>query len=399
MGWKIVICAVFLFASVIAGDDVAGLLSLKYIVCFTTIPPRFRHIHQTIQSWLQQSIPPQTILIFVPAAYKRFRRKEKLIGYISHATHLADVLKTTLPTEMAKGRIEVVETRADWGPATKFLGSLLYQQRLSVLVTLRIDVDYWMYCDDDVQYREDVARYYSQQIDLVSEHHMSLHAQRVDTTGLPATKPTDGFQKDGRYDSLGYTLFAAEKRLHFSLSHEISARHVSHIQGVDSYLVPSSAFGILTRSTVQTAVVGAVDSDNLLNVNGETKEPRASPLSNVTNIVRIVEHYHTHICPESYYQDDYMVSFLLNLAGVDMLSIRDPCAYGLITAAQLATTPVENDLDICKSGLNLVVPIPGVTKEHNQMHLKEEVFVRESITQRCLMDTANDAYKAIYTGD
>jgi hypothetical protein len=313
---------------------------------------------------------------------------------LSHANQLTEILRSTFPAEIGSGQLEVIETVTDWGPVTKFIGSLLYQEHLLKVRGRSFDIDYWMYCDDDVQYREDVVRYYAQQINLRTEHQISHSTELVDEVGTSDAGSENAFQ---RYDSNGYTLFAAEKRLHFSLSHESSSRHVSHIQGVDSYLIPTSAFGInVKQSQVHTADTSDIGPDILLTTTEEYSQARTSPLSNVTNIVHIVEHYHARICPEAYYQDDYMVSFLLNLAGTDMVSIRNPCAHGLVTPAQLATTPVGNDLDICRSGLNLVAPIVGVTKENYQMHLKEEVFVRESITQQCLMDTAEDAYRAMH---
>jgi hypothetical protein len=390
----------FIVLSVLISASVIGSavdpLGLRYAVSFTTIPPRSKHIHHTVRSWLQQSIPPQKIIVFVPAVYKRFRPKAKQDTEQSRAAapaELTNILYAAFPTEIDSRLIEIITLTADWGPMTKFIGSLAYQQfeflsGPNPILTL----DYWMFCDDDVRYREDVARYYAQQIELISQQRVLSRTQRAEDAATEASPSIEGPPVDPRYHSLGYTLFAAEKRLHFSLSHESSDREVSHIQGVDSYLIPISAFDIPESDA------SSIGANGLLTTKGGTVLPGKRALANVTNMARIVEHYYTSICPDSFYQDDYMVSFLLNLAGIDMLSIRNPCAYGLITPAQAATTLDENGVDVCKSGLNLVGPIPGVTKEHFQMHLKEEVFRRETITQRCLMETANDAYIAMLEG-
>ena len=42
------------------------------VVHFTTIPPRFPYLQYTIQSWLNQSIPVDKIVISIRENYKHF---------------------------------------------------------------------------------------------------------------------------------------------------------------------------------------------------------------------------------------------------------------------------------------------------------------------------------------
>jgi hypothetical protein len=401
----------------------------------TTIPPRFPFVRQVVQSWVEQSIKPVAVLIFVPQFYKRFRRKAVGDNTMSHAEQLRELLSQAHLNQVA----HVHEMITDWGPLTKFIGCLHYHHGHFGLEPA-LAIDYWMFGDDDVRYLPDTARYYFNSV--------QIYQAREATAQHLSDAAKNSMNDKEVYHSTGYTLFSAETRLRYQLKHELQPRHVTHIQGVDTYIIPSSVFSIpVSASGTRSTAVYSV-------------------LWNVSNIERIVHHYHTYVCPESFYQDDYMVSFLLDLAGVRMVSIRNPCEVGhdlsdvnritrhnevvsveygsglpdplgttstitsartnvdgsllindadtehlshtptaspsiptaTVTATGVGTTELalQERPNICMTGVHMVESIANLTTGYFQMHLHDKVFERETATQQCLMDTANDAYENLY---
>ena len=82
----------------------------KIIICMTTIPSRINLIEPILKSLLNQCVKPDKIYINVPYKYKRF--KEKLI-------------EPSFIKEKFKDKVELFYLDNDYGPATKFIGSLL----------------------------------------------------------------------------------------------------------------------------------------------------------------------------------------------------------------------------------------------------------------------------------
>ena len=357
---------------------VAAEVRREYCVVLTSIPPRFDQIHVTVESWLRQTFPPKKILIVIPTRYRRFRRKSGERAWKTNIEELETALRSAnYNKQLADGVLEIYETATDFGPLTKFIGSLQYQIEHTHMKS-GFWVDYWMYCDDDMKYRPQLAQYYMQQIDNYANKNSKNDQLEMDNVLLSASESELMYNEIGiakPYHSMAYTLFSSEQRLHFQLAHEHSPRHITHIQGVDTYMIPTEALGILDLPTekVMTQRTGE-DSINI------------RPLSDVLNVERLVQQYHSTVCPESYYQDDYVVSFLLNLAGINVTSIQNPCKV-------LGLNPHD---DLCKKGVNMVESIEGLTKSHFQMHLNEDVFRREHVTQHCLMNTADVAYRILH---
>jgi hypothetical protein len=290
-------------------------------------------------------------------------------------------------------RVQVVAVDVVWGPITKFIGSMQHQ---AVLSNNGVFISHWLYCDDDVFYLPTLALQYQDAL-------ASLPS--------PVTDP--------RYHNVGYTMFAAEARLQFQLTQEATPRYVSHVQGVDTYIIPSGALAELfqhgSSTPHATNTDGQIQGEPVLSRNSCSVAPRI----NITSIEQLVRHYHSTLCPESFYQDDYVVSLLLDLAGIKMISLRQSgvacCKEGRAASVSdgMGSAICRSGEDSCnrlyyeaildtadksqnqECGCDMHESVPGVTKRHFQMHMKEEVFVRESITQRCLMDTANDAYRVL----
>jgi hypothetical protein len=372
---------VALIVSISTGGTVSR--SISYAVSLTTIPPRFNYVHNTIRSWLHQTVSPTKVVIFVPNRYKRFRKKVSS----NDVTPYHEQLRASLMMNgVADDRVQVVAVDEDWGPITKFIGSMHHQ---AVLSNNGVFISHWLYSDDDVFYLPTLALQYQDAL-------ASLPS--------PVTDP--------RYHNVGYTMFATESRLQFQLTQEATPRHVSHIQGVDTYIIPSGALAELfqhgSSTPHATNTDGHMQGEPVLSRNSCSVAPRI----NITSIEQVVRHYHSTLCPESFYQDDYVVSLLLDLVGIRMISLRQSgaaCCKAVRAAADHGGVGCGDDswslrhdqavLDTAdksqsqECGCDMHESIPGVTKQRFQMHIKEEVFVRESITQRCLMDTANDAYR------
>ena len=84
---------------------------MKYYICLSTIPSRFKHIEDTIETLVNQSRLPERIILSIPRYYKRFK-------------------DTTITEEQIKELsdkyplLQVHRCDHDYGPATKFLGAL-----------------------------------------------------------------------------------------------------------------------------------------------------------------------------------------------------------------------------------------------------------------------------------
>ncbi|KAJ1433808.1 hypothetical protein B484DRAFT_447042 [Ochromonadaceae sp. CCMP2298] len=428
----LVLCAALAMALALAQTsycETALVNSSHYGVALTMIPPRFSSVHFTLFSWLNQSIPPQGIYIFVPSKYKRFRRKGAgrreeagVAGQVGQAEDLphaqrlrAELLgNATLAPHVLSGTIRVVEVLEDLGPVTKFAGVLSLQaggaegvegaggaggaedaegrggrEGIEGAETRGADprlFAYWIFGDDDMEYDTALAATYLQELGALggmgemgemrpaydpasscaSVAQSQAQAVWVNVGNLGALDAADTGESTGVGGSVGtvgtegalkalgevgawsrpctgLTLFAAEERLQLTLPGQ-GLRGVPHIQGVDSYIVPSAAL---------------------------RRHAPSGPLS-ARRVLPVLRRYHSE-CPASFYQDDYVVSFLLHLAGVTMRSVK--------ARAQ---------------GQGLVRSLAGVSESRFQMHVSEHVFMRELITQQCIVHTAAQVHTELW---
>ena len=76
----------------------------RVIACFSTLPDRIAHLGSTIRCLLEQTRPPDEIVIAIPKFSVRQQKQ-----YI-------------IPEELAEdSRIRILHSDRDWGPATKFI--------------------------------------------------------------------------------------------------------------------------------------------------------------------------------------------------------------------------------------------------------------------------------------
>lgn len=307
-----VICVVTFVCRCISGETTFG-------VSMTVIPSRFYSIETTLQSWLNQTLPPAKIMIFVPSKYKRFKRKGTQNSNVQNSEYLQSILmkSNVLRSHIVNGTILIIPLGVDYGPASKFMGALWYSQSLSAATAFY--PDYWVIGDDDVEYANK----------LLAKYDTALQKRYSKCLASSCS------------EYFGMTQFAETYRQQFSLtkinsdgSTSLEPHTVLHIQGVDTFIIPISA------------------ARNRLGFD---------------NVVRILEYFHAK-CPESFYQDDYIISFLLHVFNVEMTSIR------------------KDD------GLIPTYPIEGVTKFNSQMHIDKNVNYREEVTKWCVLNSVQYVY-------
>jgi hypothetical protein len=154
-------------------------------------------------------------------------------------------------------------------------------------------------------------------------------------------------------------------------------RYIQHIQGVDSYMIPMNAL------SYQYYYHG--------------------PL-HINNTIKIINYLQDHLCYESFYQDDYVASFLFDISNINMVSLRDSsssCCYTDDSNNNYNNDNNNNNIfddDDNQKDDNtkvLIHNIDGVSKFFYQMHMDEDVFIREYITQQCLMNNIEQFFQLI----
>jgi len=123
----------------------------KYYVHFSTIQPRFSYLNGVINSWLNQDIKPEKIIITTSSVDPR---------YTSH-----DILD-----QYKNNNIIIQILDIDYGPNNKLLGALKFYESLE-------DKDnvYIIICDDDIiynsktikSYKEYIEKYYNNKDDYI----------------------------------------------------------------------------------------------------------------------------------------------------------------------------------------------------------------------------------------
>jgi hypothetical protein len=287
MIWSLVIIA---WVVILCTPQVSGIVQsnqeshLQIAISLTTIPSRFATVHHTIRSWIAQTHPIiRYVFVFVPPSYRRFRKKKKsttktvdtdngnfttmLHGLLSGHDDLRPLLEN--------GTIQIVSTDMDYGPITRVVGALqLIHRKKEEEISFGLNIDYWVFCDDDVGYDTSAAQVYSNKLSELARASISRNVLQ----------------------SIGLTLFAESYRLAIPTSTSPNAvmEVIPHIQGVDSYLVNHmylSSSVDLNYSMLSYPIF----------------------IQAVTIIHRL--------CPSAYYQDDYVVAVLLYLGGIRFRSV------------------------------------------------------------------------------
>ena len=303
--------------SAVVVQDVGGkkIAKLKVGVALTTIPSRMKDVHHVIRSWLmQKGGGPEKILIFVPTKYQRFQAATKDKGgkdVKREPKPFPEILRALLSVKykplIENKRIEILPTRLDYGPITKFVGLLENWKGVR-----KMNVDNWVIGDDDVFYDPNV----------LDKYEAAFTA--------PQRAPSDLF-----------THFSVDDRVTIKLQDEEKPRAIRHIQGVDTFSVSNN----FVKSEMHT--------------HGALFFPK------FTKMVR----YLHKICPASFYQDDYVISFAANIAGMNVTSLWDD-------------KRVAGHID-------------AVSKDNHQLHMSDKVHERETQTKECLVKNADAAAKLL----
>lgn len=109
----------------------------RAIVSLSTLPDRIRRLHATLNSLLNQTRPPDEIVLAVPPFSSRQSREYEIPEYL-----------------LRMPRVRLLRCQTDWGPATKFIAVVrdeLSSGRRDTLI---------MVCDDDRIYPRDSLELY-----------------------------------------------------------------------------------------------------------------------------------------------------------------------------------------------------------------------------------------------
>ena len=487
--------------------------SHSYDVAFTTIPPRFYHIHHTIISWLHQIMKPNKIFIFIPLTYKRFRKVIKIkknnndncmnkcscyvkdnyncnnnscinknnsfmdnkndkILSMKQQLHQILLQNKNLTDYLLNHTINIIEVNRDYGPITKLIGilQLLHHKITNTSFLLSSSVSpfqyvpssYWILCDDDVTYNKRLSVVYFNA--FMKSNNITKSSSSFSSSSLSSSSSSSSSLNNHfiPYQFNGFTMFSKESRLQYTIdrnkvavddyykkgvdddyyikvvvddnhnevkgddnnnkrdeyniSHDtvsnddynnynnsnhhdknddnykndddnddILIRYIQHIQGVDSYMIPMNAL------SYQYYYHG--------------------PLY-INNTIKIINYLQDHLCYESFYQDDYVASFLFDISNINMVSLRDSSTSASRSSTSSSYTDDKNNnynnnnnnndnyiyIDDDEKDDNtkvMIHNIDGVSKFFYQMHMNEDVFIREYITQQCLMNNIEQLLKLI----
>jgi hypothetical protein len=321
---------------------------LTYGVALTTIPPRYNALSHVMKSWLQQVYQPQRVCLFIPEKYRRFKRKNPVSAPVPssyrtnvrliHTNFQKDFL---LQSSLKTKKLKIVTLPEDYGPISKFLGVILDQRTLHEDETALSsdqycfhykseDVpDFWIFSDDDV--------FYSQYTILKYNYYL---------THLHGVSPLSVQSLD--FGHLVLTQFVEDYRIFYYLNPKEADNNTEpviprHIQGVDTFLTSSNLF--LSHYFLQSVF-------------------------NYRSLISVVKEFHNDLCPESFYQDDYLISFFFSLGKVPVYSIWN------------------ND--------KLVFHVDNVSVNNFQMHKDPLVFDREEQTKSCIYTYAGNVSSALW---
>eukprot|EP01041_Mallomonas_annulata_P005757 gene5757-11632_t len=273
--------------------------SSKWAVSFATIRPRFRFCNFTVQSWLRQSTKPDYILIFVNSHWDSQRKRRIQIPSVqnsadNHMSRLHTISDTErlrrriareFPVEYSSGIIRIIEIAKDYGPSTKFVG---------VLMSLNMfDVDYWVIGDDDLIYKNHLLSTYSNH--YIKNPPSAQHG------------PVTTF-----FDREIFVLQIP------SLQVKTETTTVYHVQGADTYVIPD----VLLRRQNHLGLLITYGKYTLL------------------------LEYLFRQCPNSYINDDYIVSYALTVSNITISSLWEGNVMYTATADSDGPSELHSEIDI-----------------------------------------------------
>lgn len=199
----------------------------EIIASFSVIPSRLPTLSKCVESMLNQTVPPDRIVINIPQYFRRFK------------CHISDDLIPRFDSKRV-----VINRCDDMGPGTKLLGSLSYVSDDSLLVLVDDDMEY------DTQLVEHLSRCVLETNAASSFHVYQIKSRRSYIIG----QGSDGFAIDGKHLRDIQSFFAiAQKNMHVWLNDDLWISFFLFLKGVD--IVSCKDF---CRSHVQGYVEGEV---------------------------------------------------------------------------------------------------------------------------------------------
>jgi hypothetical protein len=301
---------------------------------------------------------------------------------ISPANSLIQHLRSDsgIAKRLEDGFIQIIEVEKDWGPITRFIGTMSLSSRnedgltdysTSTHTKHARPRDFWLIADDDVYYSSNTISKYHHEL-----HHRLSALFPISLAGISsdmsqsvinniACSTCDGgrivlsqFITDYRvaipiHDNnifpmnqmVTTTVFDGKPLLE---DQRESLTILKHIQAVDTYLFPAP-------DPQHQELNNPIPYHSKNNFTLET-------------IVSAITYFHK-ACPESFYQDDYLVAYIFHVLGFDVISIW------------------KND--------KLAQHIDHVSKSNFQMHMNKEVFIKEDMTKSCIFTFSNEVIRLI----
>jgi len=285
--------------------------------------------------------------------------------------------------------VVVAAVQDDLGPAVKYAGCMQMAHEWDIHSS---PVDYpslalhavptqWVVSDDDVAYSPTTLSRYSQSRKLEGlELELTLGQEgNSDKSGTRSTLTLAGSPTQTQTQiktqsqemilkNTVFTHFSEDYRLILKLDDEPFKRPVMHIQGVDTVCFPASLFQ-QHRSHFNSMWNSNHDSDidNMSDITTHTHTHITIPVATLAiELFNAGLRYFHRKCPSSFYQDDYIVSFLLNIGDVHVQSLWN------------------ND--------HVAKHVNDVSKSHHQMHMHPNVHEREESTKECIAKNTNHAF-------
>jgi len=147
----------FLYITKLVDCDKKKQQSFHFV--FTTIPIRFNHVHDTINSLLNQAISPASISIFISDRYN----SQSEATTTTNQTNLELFEKAIAyyrRTDERYSRVHALEVSRDFGPIQKLLGLFLTYSNISSYLS-NTNENYFIITDCDLNYRPFMVERYS----------------------------------------------------------------------------------------------------------------------------------------------------------------------------------------------------------------------------------------------
>lgn len=310
-------------------------------VLLTTIPQRMPVVFHAIASWLDQTVKPSVIFVCVPKRYRRFHREMEAM--VNHLAESGDIRGTAISTkdllhfylsrthgsDLFDKTVQILEVEKDWGPITKYMAvHAAIEVGLGSPLSRAAGVSHWVVGDDDVHYASNL---------------LSRYELRIRSPGVGPMTVLSHFAPDIRVQYTRSVPVGSDGSA--PVGGELTPLHstreaIMHIQGVDTVCLAAAVF-------LSNELLGH-------------------------RMLKLLVQYFHNVCPASFYQDDYVISFVLHIARLRVVSLWEP-------------------------HVQVVDHVDQVSRSFDQMHMgTATVHHHEQTTKQCIVDFANRVYDVIH---